>query len=92
MVLVARFMCVGLPVSALRALGNEFTPHAVKLLTWGGVRGGISVALALSLPASPERDAIVAVTYIIVLVSIAVQGLTIGPMVRRLLGSSNKPA
>lgn len=92
MVLVARFMCVGLPVSALRALGNEFTPHAVKLLTWGGVRGGISVALALSLPASPERDAIVAVTYIIVLFSIAVQGLTIGPMVRRLLGSSNKPA
>ena len=56
---------------------------AVKLLTWGGVRGGISVALALSLPPSPERDAIVAITYVIVLFSIAVQGLTIGPLVRR---------
>ena len=92
MVLAARFLCVGIPVSALRALGSEFTPHAVKLLTWGGVRGGISVALALSLPNSLERDAIVAVTYVIVLFSIAVQGLTIGPMLRRMLGGSNKPA
>lgn len=83
MVIAARFVCVGVPVTVLRSTGFEFSPHAVKLLTWGGVRGGISVALALSLPPSPERDAIVAITYVIVLFSIAVQGLTIGPLVRR---------
>jgi monovalent cation:H+ antiporter, CPA1 family len=83
MVIAARFICVGVPVTVLRSTGFEFSPHAVKLLTWGGVRGGISVALALSLPPSPERDAIVAITYVIVLFSIAVQGLTIGPFVRR---------
>ena len=83
MVIAARFVCVGVPVTLLRSTGFEFSPHAVKLLTWGGVRGGISVALALSLPPSPERDAIVAITYVIVLFSIAVQGLTIGPLVRR---------
>ena len=83
MVLAVRFVCVGAPVTLLRSTGFEFAPHAVKLLTWGGVRGGISVALALSLPPSPERDAIVAITYVIVLFSIAVQGLTIGPLVRR---------
>ena len=86
MVLAARFFCVGVPISLMRFAGSEFTPHAVKLLTWGGVRGGISVALALSLPESSERSAIVAVTYVIVLFSIAVQGLTIGPMVRRAVG------
>ena len=86
MVLAARFLCVGVPISLMRFAGSEFTPHAVKLLTWGGVRGGISVALALSLPESPERSAIVAVTYVIVLFSIAVQGLTIGLMVRRAVG------
>lgn len=83
LVIAVRFVCVGVPVTLLRSTGFEFSPHAVKLLTWGGVRGGISVALALSLPPSPERDAIVAITYVIVLFSIAVQGLTIGPLVRR---------
>lgn len=88
MVLVARFICVGVPVSVLRLAGTAFSPHAAKLLTWGGVRGGISVALALSLPESPERSAIVAVTYVIVLFSISVQGLTIGPVVRRMIGEA----
>ncbi|MEM7405795.1 MAG: sodium:proton antiporter [Pseudomonadota bacterium] len=88
MVLAVRFICVGLPVSVLRLAGTAFSPHAAKLLTWGGVRGGISVALALSLPDSPERSAIVAVTYVIVLFSISVQGLTIGPVVRRMVGEA----
>jgi len=54
----------------------------VKILTWGGLRGGISVALALSLPAGEERDLILAVTYVIVILSIVIQGLTIRRLVK----------
>jgi len=76
LVLASRFIAVGIPVTLLK-LREEFHPHVVKILTWGGLRGGISVALALSLPAGPERDVIVSVTYVIVILSIIVQGLTI---------------
>ncbi|MBS1257071.1 MAG: Na(+)/H(+) antiporter NhaP [Candidatus Scalindua arabica] len=75
-VLIARFISVGLPVTFLRLL-RDFSPHAVKIMTWGGLRGGISVALALSIPNGPEREALLTVTYIIVIFSILVQGLTI---------------
>ncbi len=51
-------------------------------MTWGGLRGGISVALALSLPLGSERDIVVAITYVVVVFSIVVQGLTVGPLVR----------
>ena len=81
LVLAARFISVGIPISLLR-LRREFTPGAIKILTWGGLRGGVSVALALSLPASAERDIIVAITYTIVIFSIVVQGLTIGRLVK----------
>lgn len=82
LVLCCRMISVGVPVNLLRKLNREFHPHAVKILTWGGLRGGISVALALSIPASPERDIIVAVTYVIVVLSILVQGLTIGKLIK----------
>ena len=75
-VLIARFISVGVPVTFMRLL-RDFSPHAVKIMTWGGLRGGISVALALSLPNGPEREALLTVTYIIVIFSILVQGLTI---------------
>jgi CPA1 family monovalent cation:H+ antiporter len=52
-------------------------------LTWGGLRGGISVALALSLPAGAERNIVLALTYCIVVFSILGQGLTMGRVVRR---------
>ena len=82
-VLLARFVCVGVPITLLRGrFSQEFSPHTVKILTWGGVRGGISVALALSLPSGPERDALLTVTYVIVLFSIVVQGLTIGKLIK----------
>jgi CPA1 family monovalent cation:H+ antiporter len=84
-VLLARFISVGIPVTVMRRF-RSFSPRVVQILTWGGLRGGISVALALSLPTGAIRDALVVVTYIVVIFSILVQGLTIGPLIR----ASNK--
>jgi CPA1 family monovalent cation:H+ antiporter len=81
-VLLARWASVLLPVTILRKWVT-FERHAILILTWGGLRGGISVALALSLPAAFHRDQFVSVTYIIVIFSILVQGLTIGRLARR---------
>ncbi len=80
-VLIARFVSVGLPVTLMRPF-KVFSPDAVKIMTWGGLRGGISVALALSIPSFPGREALLAVTYIIVVFSILVQGLTIDRLVK----------
>lgn len=83
MVLLARLISVAVPVTILRRV-RSFSPHAVKVLTWSGLRGGISVALALSLPAGAERDLLVTATYAVVTFSILVQGVTIGPLLRYL--------
>lgn len=90
LVLLARFASVGLPVRILLRW-RKFRPGAVRILTWGGLRGGISVALALSLPAGPQRDVILTMTYIVVVFSILVQGLTIGRVVRAVRGSDAAP-
>ncbi len=82
--LVARYLAVLVPLSALR-LRRSFTPYAVAILTWGGLKGAISVALALSLPPFPGRDTVVIATYAVVVFSIVVQGLTVGPLIRRLV-------
>lgn len=81
-VLFARLVSVAIPISILRSF-RTFSPHVIKILTWAGLRGGISVALALSLPAGPERQVILTITYMVVVFSIAVQGLTIGGVVQR---------
>ena len=80
-VLLARWISVGAPIMFL-GLRQEFTKGVIPVLTWGGLRGGISVALALSLPASPYKPLILAVTYGVVVFSIVVQGLTFEKVVR----------
>jgi len=86
-VLLARFVCVGVPISLLRTF-RSFDRATVRLMTWGGIRGGISIALALSLPASPERELTLVITYTVVIFSILVQGLTVGPAVRRAMAGA----
>jgi len=86
LILLARLVSVGAPISFLRAAGREFSKNTVKILVWGGLKGGISVALALTLPPGPERDVFLVIAYIVVVFSIAVQGLTIGRVAKRLSG------
>ncbi len=81
-VLVSRFITAGMPVALLRSR-YAFPAGTSLIVTWGGLRGGISVALAFSLPDTPYRPAIVGATYVIVIFSIVVQGLTIGGVLRR---------
>jgi len=80
LVLVARFISVGVPIAIMKRF-RSFTPNVIRIMTWGGLRGGISVALALSLPVSETREVILAMTYAVVLFSIIVQGLTIGRVI-----------
>lgn len=79
--LFARLVAVGSCIGVMRNY-RKFSPMAVSIMTWGGLRGGISVALALSLPAGEVRDALVTITYIVVAFSIIIQGLTVGPLVK----------
>ena len=78
----ARLASVWLPIHLLRQK-DGYGPWTVRLLTWGGLRGGIAISLALGLPESPYRTHLVTATYAIVLFTIAVQGLTVMPIVRR---------
>jgi CPA1 family monovalent cation:H+ antiporter len=91
-VLLSRVLTVAPMIAALRKLhgvaDRQITRGTVRILAWGGLRGGVSVALALSLPLGDERELLLSLTYIIVLVSIIVQGLTVGPLVRSLYGAN----
>lgn len=81
-VLFARFISIGIPVFFLRKI-RTFSPGAIKILTWGGLRGGISIALAISLPLSPVRDLIITMTYTVVIFSLLFQGLTMEKLVKK---------
>lgn len=86
-VLCTRFISVYIP-SILIRLKEEIGIKTIMVLTWGGLRGGISIALALSIPAELGKDIWVTITYIIVCFSILIQGLTIGKFVNLLKRSS----
>jgi monovalent cation:H+ antiporter, CPA1 family len=81
--LLARWASVFVSVSIMRPF-RSFSHGAVSLLSWGGLRGGVSVALALSIPPWPSRQLILAITYIVVVFSILAQGLTLGKLAGRL--------
>ena len=81
-VLLSRFISVGVPIQVMKKM-REFSPGVVRLMTWGGLRGGISVALALSLPQGIEREIILAVTYAVVIFSVLIQGLTLGSLAKQ---------
>lgn len=96
LVLLARAISAGMPLLTIRRWRPQ-PSGALTILTWSGLRGGISVALALSLPAGPYRSTLVTMTYVVVCFSILVQGLTVQAVVQRVLrtgsaGGSAEPA
>jgi len=87
-VLLSRYVSLFLPVMFFKKR-LEFVPHTTTIMTWGGLRGGISIALALSLPETMNRDLFITVTYAVVIFSIIVQGLTVGKLASRLIGEEH---
>jgi CPA1 family monovalent cation:H+ antiporter len=81
-VIICRYLSLILPVKFFEKRLN-FVPKTNLIMTWGGLRGGISIALALGLSQDMNRDLFVVVTYMIVVFSILIQGLTVGPLVRK---------
>jgi CPA1 family monovalent cation:H+ antiporter len=75
-VLIARFISIWIPTKFM-SLRTRFSPQTVKVLVWGGIRGGVSIALAMSIPKSEYSEIILSITYCVVVFSIIVQGLTI---------------
>ena len=85
LVLAARAASVGLPM-LLMSRFSPFTKGAFPILVWGGLRGGISIALALSLPEGPIKETILTATYVVVVFSVIVQGATVGTAAKRFVG------
>ena len=88
LVLIGRFISIWLPTKIIKFREN-FTKGTIKILVWGGLRGGVSIALALSMHDNPYKNSLIAITYFVVVFSIIVQGLTIGKVATRILQREN---
>ena len=89
-ILLSRFITVAPAIMLLRRW-RTVPKGTIRILTWGGLRGGVSVALALALPLGPERDLLLSITYIVVLSSILLQGLSIGKLVKAVTRGETQP-
>jgi monovalent cation:H+ antiporter, CPA1 family len=89
--LLARLGIVACVAGGLHAAGRGLARGSVPVLTWGGLRGGVSLALALALPSADHRDTLLAAAYVVVVFSVLIQGLTFGPMIRRTFGTHADP-
>ncbi len=81
LVIMARVMAIGGPIMLMSRF-RKFPPKALRIMTWAGLRGGISIALALSIPRGEHRDLLLTMTYVVVIFSILVQGLTLGRLAK----------
>ena len=88
-VLFARFVSIYVPVKII-PFKNKFSSGTIKVLVWGGLRGGVSIALALSIDEGPHKPVILAITYFIVVFSIIVQGLSVGKVATRALSKEEE--
>ena len=84
-VLLARYVSIWLPTLII-PFKKKFNSNTIKILVWGGLRGGVSIALALSIDDVPYKNDIIAITYFVVVFSILVQGLSIAKIAGKLLG------
>jgi CPA1 family monovalent cation:H+ antiporter len=83
-VLFSRFLSIYIPV-VLIPFKNKFSSGTIKVLVWGGLRGGVSIALVLSMDEGPYKPLLVGITYFVVVFSIIVQGLTVGKLAKKVL-------
>lgn len=88
LLILVRYVSLWIPAKLFR-FKSSLEDHTLDIMTWGGLRGGISVALALSLPNEPYKGILVSITFVIVIFSVLVQGTTIGKLIKRI--AANKP-
>lgn len=91
LVLIVRWLCVATPMAFFKR-HQQYSPYMISILTWGGLRGGLAVALALALPATASRNVILSMTYAVVVFSILIQGLTMKPLLRKSLSMKQAQA
>jgi len=84
-ILMCRYASLWLPINIF-AKRLDFVPRTNLIMTWGGLRGGISIALALSLTTDMHRELFLVITYVVVVFSIVAQGLTVEPAIKKLTG------